>query len=435
MRNELLPATVGEVLAGKYRVERVLGVGGMGVVLAAWHLELDQAVALKFRLPRPSEAPSETEQFLREGRNASALRGPHVCRVLDVARLEDGTPYLVMEFLDGRDLGRELETRGVLPVSEAIRYLLQACEAMMEAHALGIIHRDLKPQNLFLARQLDGSVSLKVVDFGISKVAGHASRATTGAIGSPAYMAPEQARRGCRADAGADIYSLAAVLYHLVTGQPPFCGRDAVEVLLRSQTEPPERPRRLRPDLPRELEAILLRCLDRRPERRMADVCALADALRGVSHAAAGSRRWRRWPIRVAAGALAASAVAIPFLAVTTAGADDTAPSGRTPAAVTPYRAPVRPAISPRTTGGPAPARPRPADSAPVRRPARRPAQRPIVRAVPDRAAARPADRSPADIASATPVADLPEPPANGGSMRCRTDDFLCEFGGEAPGR
>src|SRR5262245_19474099 len=163
------PVQPGDVLAGKYRVEKVRGVGGMGVVVAAMHMDLDQRVALKFLLPAAAAKPEVVARFDREARAAAKIKSEHVARVSDVGKLENGTPYIVMEYLEGGDLADRVEKSGAMPITLAVDYVLQACEAISEAHAAGIVHRDLKPANLYLARQGDGSVIIKVLDFGISK--------------------------------------------------------------------------------------------------------------------------------------------------------------------------------------------------------------------------------------------------------------------------
>src|SRR6185369_9371107 len=160
----------GDVVAGKYRVERVLGKGGMGVVVAAEHTVLRQKVAIKFLLPEAMQRKGAAERFEREARAASAIQNEHVARVTDVGVLETGAPYMVMEYLTGKDLGELIRERGKLPIPEAVDYLLQASEAIAEAHALGIIHRDLKPANLFVTTRPDGTPLVKVLDFGLSKV-------------------------------------------------------------------------------------------------------------------------------------------------------------------------------------------------------------------------------------------------------------------------
>jgi serine/threonine protein kinase len=193
----------GDILAGKYRVERVLGIGGMGVVVAAHHIHLDEKVALKFLLPEALGNTEAVARFAREARAAVKIKSEHVARVIDVGRLENGAPYMVMEYLEGTDLAAWLQERGVMPPEQAVEFVLQACEAIAEAHALGIVHRDLKPANLFCIRRADGRLSVKVLDFGISKITaarGGAKRevSTTRAsalVGSPVYMSPEQMQR------------------------------------------------------------------------------------------------------------------------------------------------------------------------------------------------------------------------------------------------
>jgi eukaryotic-like serine/threonine-protein kinase len=160
-------AQIGDVLAGKYRVDKILGVGGMGMVVAAMHLELDQKVALKFMLPAALESNEASKRFLREARAAGSLKSEHICRVIDLGRLENGAPYIVMEYMEGYDLQSLMKKRGALKLSDAVDYILQACEGMAEAHRQGIVHRDLKPGNLFITRRADGTTLVKVLDFGI----------------------------------------------------------------------------------------------------------------------------------------------------------------------------------------------------------------------------------------------------------------------------
>src|SRR5689334_2926653 len=189
------PVQPGEVLAGKYRVERILGMGGMGVVVSAWHLQLEERVALKFMLPDALENQEAVSRFSREARAAVKIKGEHVARVSDVGKLENGSPYMVMEFLEGIDLSKALERYGVCQLPDAVDYVLQACEAIAEAHSQGIVHRDLKPANLFLTRRPDGTPMIKVLDFGISKMSSggvdNLTR-TTATMGSALYMSPEQ---------------------------------------------------------------------------------------------------------------------------------------------------------------------------------------------------------------------------------------------------
>src|SRR5580700_4611207 len=242
-----MPIAVGQVLAGKYRVERVLGRGGMGMVVAAEHLHLRQKVAIKFLLPDATD--EVVARFLREARSAARIRSEHVARVLDVAELPDGAPYMVMEYLDGSDLSRVLRKRGPLPIEDAVDYVLQAGEAIAEAHMAGIVHRDLKPANLFLTTAADGSATVKVLDFGISKDSNEtnadeamALTRTTAVLGSPYYMAPEQMRSTRGVDARADIWSLGIILYQLLTKSVPFKSESFVELALMVVNEEPAPP-------------------------------------------------------------------------------------------------------------------------------------------------------------------------------------------------
>jgi serine/threonine-protein kinase len=265
------------VLAGKYRVERVLGQGGMGTVLAAVDTSLERLVAIKVMLPDRATDPEGVARFLREGRAAVKLTSDHVARVFEVG-VSDGRPYLVMEYLDGEDLDSLLARAGKLPVPDAADYLLQACEAIAEAHTAGIVHRDLKPQNLFLARRPNGRVTVKVLDFGISKVAQTESPKLTrsgAALGTPFYMAPEQMRSAREVDPRTDIWALGVILYELVTGRPPFLAESitAVAILVANDAPPP--PRTLCPEIPEVFERLILRCLAKDPSERYATVDAL----------------------------------------------------------------------------------------------------------------------------------------------------------------
>jgi serine/threonine protein kinase len=237
----------GEMLAGRYRVERVVGVGGMGIVASAMHVELDERVAVKL-MKRETMNPQSIARFLREARAAAKIKSEHVARVTDVGMLESGTPYMVMELLDGEDLSRLVRERGPLSVPDAVDYVLQACEAVAEAHAMGIVHRDLKPENLFLARKPGGQRVVKVVDFGISKqltregeasVDDGAKTRTSAWLGSPLYMSPEQMRSAKDVDARTDLWSMGLILFELLTGRVAFNAPSLVELWGLVMTAPP----------------------------------------------------------------------------------------------------------------------------------------------------------------------------------------------------
>jgi serine/threonine-protein kinase len=300
----LAPPNPGETIAGKYLVERVLGSGGMGVVVAAKHLKLGERVAIKFLLPGALAHADLVGRFLREGRAAARLRSEHVTRIYDVGTLEDGGPYLVMEYLEGRDLGAVIDERGPLPCEVAVEYVLQACEGLAEAHAAGIVHRDLKPANLFLIRRPDHSPGIKIIDFGISKLVARSAGAEGGGqditnssvlMGSPRYMAPEQMVSARDADPRSDIWSLGAVLYHLITGTPPFDSESVVGVYEQIR-KGPRSLRVVRPDAPSGLGAIITRCLKHDRAERFADVADLAAALVdfGPPHARSSADRVAR---------------------------------------------------------------------------------------------------------------------------------------------
>jgi serine/threonine-protein kinase len=270
----------GETLAGKYAIVRVIGEGGMGVVYEAMHLRLRQRVAIKMLLPILYKQADIMQRFEREGRMAAQLRGQHVAKVLDVDALPSGVPYIVMEYLEGRDLDAELGQRGSLPIAEAVDYVLQACDAMREAHELGIVHRDLKPANLFLCPGTSGTV-VKVLDFGISKSKGDEDAKLTGThatVGTPLYMSPEQVRSAKNVDLRTDIWSLGVILFELLTGRPPFTGSTtgaAASIVM----DPPPSLRELRVEIPAALEAAIMRALEKDPARRYAEVQSFAQAI------------------------------------------------------------------------------------------------------------------------------------------------------------
>lgn len=273
----------GDVIAGKYQVERTLGRGGMGVVVAARHLLLGDQVALKFLLPNVAADTSLVKRFLREARASSRIKSEHVARVQDVGMLEDGRPFMVMEMLEGVDLGQLVRKRGPLPALEAIDYILQACEAISLAHALGIVHRDLKPSNLFLTRRPDGAPFVKVLDFGIAKIISETDAnltTSTEIMGSPLYMAPEQIRDPRSADHRIDVWSLGVILFKLLSANDPYMGDGVPSVLAMILTDQPQPLHELCADVAPALEGIVLRCLEKDPARRWPSVDALASALR-----------------------------------------------------------------------------------------------------------------------------------------------------------
>jgi serine/threonine-protein kinase len=274
----------GDVLAGRYRIERILGRGAMGLVLRALDLERGEVCAVKLLTPQALGHPTAVARFLREARAVGSLKSPHVVRVLDVGALDDGAPFMVLEPLEGADLSAVLQRRGALPAYEAARHVIEACEALAEAHAAGIVHRDLKPQNLFLATLEDGATVLKVIDFGLAKafaqLEGESDLTLSNTVlGSPSYMSPEQIRSARSVDARSDVWSLGVVLYVLVTGKLPFAAATASDVVNAVVSAAPAPPSSLRPGLPLALDAVILRCLEKDPARRFSSAAALGAAL------------------------------------------------------------------------------------------------------------------------------------------------------------
>jgi serine/threonine-protein kinase len=281
----------GEVLAGKYRVDRILGAGGMGVVVAATHVLLDQPVALKFMLRATQGDPDLAERFLREARAMARLRSEHVVRILDLGLFADSAPYMVMELLEGRDLRSILVDTGPMRVSDAVRYIAQACEAVAEAHARGIVHRDLKPHNLFVTNKPNGEEHIKVLDFGISKVnTDPALTRPTTLLGSPHYMAPEQIATPRAVDGRADIWALGVCLYQLLTKRTPFEAPGLLAFSEKLLSEPPFPIERHRPDLPVALVRVIDQCLEKSPERRFATANELGEALEAALGGSASAR-------------------------------------------------------------------------------------------------------------------------------------------------
>jgi serine/threonine-protein kinase len=308
------PAAIGDVIADKYSVERVVGEGGMGVVYAARHLELDQKVAIKFLLPEIAQQGMAAERFRREARAAARIRGEHVCRVLDVGTLR-GIPYMVMEYLEGRDLANELERRGRLPPEEAVGYVLEACDAISEAHAAGIVHRDIKPANLFLATRSDGSRHVKVLDFGVSKSlvdsnsGQHALTVTSSVVGSPLYMSPEQLDSARDVDRRTDIWAIGVVMYELLTGRTPFSGDSIPQLVNAVLHDQPPTFLAYEVTAPDGLEVALARALAKNRDLRYGSIAEFVSAIAPYAsrHGALSVRMSRG-----IAGTLSSAAVAVP---------------------------------------------------------------------------------------------------------------------------
>jgi hypothetical protein len=265
----------GSLVAGKLRIERVLGQGGMGTVYVATHLGLDQQVAIKVLDPALAQNTELVQRFVREARASAKLKSDHVCRVMDVGALADGLPYIEMEMLVGEDLGQLIE-RAPLPTETAAEHVLQACIAIAEAHTLGIVHRDLKPANLFVTHRLDGSVLVKVLDFGIATAPAEQQELkitkTTAVMGSPGYMSPEHLRSARDVDARSDIWALGVILYEAASGKLPFVAQTITELAVKVVMDQPDPLGEVDP----RYAAIVARCLEKDPAQRYQNVAGLA---------------------------------------------------------------------------------------------------------------------------------------------------------------
>jgi serine/threonine protein kinase len=276
----------GAIIAGKYLIEERIAQGGIGVIVAARHLALQKRVAIKYLRPEVLGDEALAERFEREARLAAGIHSEHVVRIHDVGTLEDAGPYMVMEYLVGNDLSRSIQ-KGALPIARAVDYVLQTCDALAEAHALGIVHRDIKPENLFLAKRPSNTPILKVLDFGIAKAVpkrgdgGQWARQTSNneRLGTPLYMSPEQLQSTAGVDARTDIWALGVVLHELLTASMPFLGQDIPQLCASILVAAPARLTVSRPGSHPALEAVILKCLEKDPEQRFRNVAELAQEL------------------------------------------------------------------------------------------------------------------------------------------------------------
>ena len=273
---------IGQTLGGKYELVRLLGEGGMAFVFEANHQKLHQRVAIKLLAPEFARDDELVTRFEREARAVARLTTRHVVRVTDVDVTIDHLPYMVMEFLDGRDLDAELQARRQLPLEESVDIILQACGGMLEAHANGIIHRDLKPANLFLANEGEGADTtriVKILDFGISKMIGDSTMLTSAGavIGTVLYMSPEQVRAESNLDVRADVWSLGVILFELLAGRAPFEGSSAQIAAKIVSTDVPDL--RTLADVPEGFALTVRRMLDRDRARRFASLREVIEAL------------------------------------------------------------------------------------------------------------------------------------------------------------
>ncbi len=276
-----------ELLTGRYRVDQMLAEGGMGVVYRGWHMALEQPIAIKMLRPDYVENSEAVERFLAEAQAMALLRGKHAVRVMDVARSGDGTPFMVMEFLEGKDLRGLMMEDGLLSVDRVLDLIGQAAQAVHEAHSHGLIHRDLKPENLFVTEDGTGRELVKIIDFGVSKSTIKKLKHQTqskNCLGSPLYMSPEQLLSARSVDRRSDVWSLGVVLYEALTGRTPFFGKTLPALCVSVTRDAPAPPSQLRCELPAELDRIVLRCLAKRREDRFDNGRELSVALAGLSN-------------------------------------------------------------------------------------------------------------------------------------------------------
>ncbi|MEX0711257.1 MAG: serine/threonine-protein kinase [Pirellulales bacterium] len=287
---------------GQYRLRHLIGAGGMGEVYLAEHQLLKRPCAIKLIRPNKANDPTALARFEREVRATATLSHWNTVEIFDYGRTDDGTFYYVMEYLPGLSLADLVERYGPMPADRVIYLLRQVCDALREAHAIGLVHRDIKPGNIFAAQRGGVYDVAKLLDFGLAKplASGDSLQLTQdGAItGSPLFMSPEQALGEREPDARGDIYALGAVAYFLLTGQPPFQGSTAVQVIVALAREEVVPPSQVRPDVPADLEQVVLRSLNKRPDDRFQDAVALSEALADCAAAGGWSRdhaaRWWR---------------------------------------------------------------------------------------------------------------------------------------------
>ncbi len=267
---------IGVVLGGAYRIVRVLGEGGMARLYEAEHLRVADRFAIKVIHDDLAREADLLARFEREARAAGRVKSPHVLGVIDVLRTADGRPCIVSELLAGEDLQAYLDRTGKMSPAAAIPLVRQVCRALAAAHACGVVHRDLKPSNVFLCRGQGGETLVKVLDFGVAKVADDGQLTRTGVVvGTPSYMSPEQARRAADAGPPADLYAAGALLYHMVTGEPPYGADPIVSPMVLLLEGEPARPRSIEPSIPEGVETVIQHAMARDPAARPASAVEL----------------------------------------------------------------------------------------------------------------------------------------------------------------
>ncbi len=341
---------IGAQFGDSYSIVRVIGEGGMGRVYEARHVRLSKRYAIKILHPQFNTNPETNARFRREAEAASAIGQENILDVIDFNETPEGVYYIVTEYLEGRSLDRALREDGTLKIPRALTILHQMARALTAAHAHGIVHRDLKPENIFLVKRFESDDFVKVLDFGISKMRSGGDRLTqTGQIiGTPHYMSPEQAQGELNLDHRSDVYSFGAIMYEMFTGRLPYQADTVQQILVKLLTEDPPPPRTRRPDLPPDIEAVILRCMARDPDARYASMSELDQALLALWSAHMGqdapspmqvmglsSSPEHRFPTGPGAGVPPTTALADPGSAPTAYPAPTTGPGVPTPGGVT----------------------------------------------------------------------------------------------------
>ena len=264
---------VPQLIAGRFRIEREIGTGGMGTVYLATQVDLERPVAVKIIKRECAGDADVADRFLREARTMAKLRHPNAAMIFDAGNLPDGRHFIVMEFVEGETLSQALAREGRFPASKAVNIATQICDVLEEAHRLGIVHRDLKPSNILLGKR-----GVCVLDFGVAKVLAssaestftHASTGSGQLIGTPRYMSPEQ-YNGFELTPATDVYSLGVILYEMLTGMAPFTGATREEIAQKHANDPPHPPRGIVAAIPEDVERVVLLALEKRPEDRPAN--------------------------------------------------------------------------------------------------------------------------------------------------------------------
>lgn len=285
--SKILEQLKGSILADRYKILNVIGQGGMGVIFRAEHIKIGRKLAIKVLHPAHITDEEAVVRFQREAVAAGGLGHPNIIEIIDSGKTDSGLPYIVMEYLEGRDLSQILEKEAILPYDIIVPILIPVCEALEVAHSAGIVHRDIKPENILISRFGKGKLIVKVLDFGIAKIMESRDK-KSGAItrtgfvaGTPHYMSPEQVM-GEKIDHRTDIYSLGVIMYQAVVGRVPFQGGTVTAITTRIVTEEPQEPISVRREIPSEINQLVLKAMAKKPEKRFQSTKELAAGITNV---------------------------------------------------------------------------------------------------------------------------------------------------------